>query len=842
MHGSKKITFIIFLLLTISSVIFVSLTPVAAQTYNIQITLGSGSSQNCVASNNCYNPDSSPVSSGTTVTWTNTDNVAHTVTSGHSSDNQTGTIFDSGLIKAGGTFSFTFKNPGTYPYFCLVHPWMTGQIVAVSVTSPSAPTMLTAIVSSSQINLSWGLPLNNGGSPITGYEIERSTNGGSTWDTIVTNSESTETTYSDTGLAASTTYMYRVSAINSAGPSQPSDIVSVTTLNTSIPNSTTTSPPSVPSSAVGTVSTDKASYYTGEDIIISGQVRNYSPNVGVAITIKNPNGNLVHVAQPDVAGDGTYTTTVTTGGQFWQISGTYTVSAFYGNNLLDTTNFNFAVQHPPTTTASPAGGTYTTSQTVTLTTDRSATIYYTTDGTIPTTSSPSGPSPLTLPQFTSTTTLKFFAVDASGNRESVKIETYTINIPPQPKDFSLSASSVTIEQGSTGSSTMTINPINGFNSPVTLSLSGNPPGVTGTFSPNPDSIASGNFQYPTSELTLNVDKSTQPDFYTLTVTGTGLGGSPTHTATFSLQITAPTPPQPPIPPWVVPVVIGLAATGTGIAIATKVAAAKGISAASKLASHSAIHSTQPQQSTDQKVVHQTTIPNIEIEIMVGIENGGSQSKSPTEISDKVGKDLRAPFDGIIKEYGGLDKLHGITTVMNWYDENKPTLDKLPQDQLDNIHDAGNVLNLAFEARKGRDAFRSKLSSIVVEKIMGQVSVPFVDTMIDQIRVKTEGKKKSVTFNVDFTRTILKPYIEFILKINGQKVASAKIDFEIDIEATMKDIEFEYAKDSSTIGLGRLEIGLTVSANFKIPLTGILESKQIGQKSFDIDLSKFHISL
>src|SRR5207253_3121970 len=97
--------------------------------------------------------------------------------------------------------------------------------------APSPPTGLTAVAASpSQINLSWTAPSDNGGRAITGYMIERSTDSGSTWTTVVANTGSASTAYSDTGLAHATAYTYRVSAINSIGTSSPSNAISATTL------------------------------------------------------------------------------------------------------------------------------------------------------------------------------------------------------------------------------------------------------------------------------------------------------------------------------------------------------------------------------------------------------------------------------------------------------------------------------------------------------------------------------------------------------------------------------------------------------------------------------------
>ena len=126
-------------------VAILSAAPAFGQTANeVDMAKGAGASQtaDCVAANNCFNPNPLTVAPGTQVTWKNTDTVSHTVTSGKPSDNQTGTAFDSGgLIKPGGTFQFTFQNAGTYDYFCIVHPWMTAQvIVSASGAPPPTPT------------------------------------------------------------------------------------------------------------------------------------------------------------------------------------------------------------------------------------------------------------------------------------------------------------------------------------------------------------------------------------------------------------------------------------------------------------------------------------------------------------------------------------------------------------------------------------------------------------------------------------------------------------------------------------------------------------------------------
>jgi plastocyanin len=69
-----------------------------------------------------FGPQTITVSVGTTVTWTNKDDIPHTVVS-------TDGVFKSKVRDTDETFSYTFNKAGTYSYFCSVHPKMTGKVM-----------------------------------------------------------------------------------------------------------------------------------------------------------------------------------------------------------------------------------------------------------------------------------------------------------------------------------------------------------------------------------------------------------------------------------------------------------------------------------------------------------------------------------------------------------------------------------------------------------------------------------------------------------------------------------------------------------------------------------------
>jgi plastocyanin len=69
-----------------------------------------------------FQPGTLTVKAGTTVTWVNHDDEPHTV-------NENNKTFKSGTLDTDAKFSYKFTSPGTFSYFCSLHPRMTGQII-----------------------------------------------------------------------------------------------------------------------------------------------------------------------------------------------------------------------------------------------------------------------------------------------------------------------------------------------------------------------------------------------------------------------------------------------------------------------------------------------------------------------------------------------------------------------------------------------------------------------------------------------------------------------------------------------------------------------------------------
>jgi 3',5'-cyclic-AMP phosphodiesterase len=96
--------------------------PIAITDVPLEAEAPTASTHDVAVDNFSFSPGTASVAAGTTVTWTNKDDVPHNIVS-------TERKFKSAVLDSDEQFSYRFEAPGTYKYFCSLHPRMTGQIV-----------------------------------------------------------------------------------------------------------------------------------------------------------------------------------------------------------------------------------------------------------------------------------------------------------------------------------------------------------------------------------------------------------------------------------------------------------------------------------------------------------------------------------------------------------------------------------------------------------------------------------------------------------------------------------------------------------------------------------------
>ena len=138
----------IFLLFTIA-VGIISMSPASFADHS-EVTItpisGSGSSSGCeLTEEGCYNPSIATVDVGGVVTFSNTDSVSHTFSSGVPSDDVIGTEFNSGMLAPGDSAEWIPENIGEFSYFDMIHPWMQGTII-VQEAAAEEPVVVKEVV------------------------------------------------------------------------------------------------------------------------------------------------------------------------------------------------------------------------------------------------------------------------------------------------------------------------------------------------------------------------------------------------------------------------------------------------------------------------------------------------------------------------------------------------------------------------------------------------------------------------------------------------------------------------------------------------------------------------
>ncbi len=145
----KNLDSLIIIILGFLFLVMFSTNSAYAENKTITIPFGASNPHYDTEAKFWYSPPVVTINNGDTVTWINSDNEIHTVTSGKGISREefaqgktTGTpdgYFDSGSFNPSHSWSFTFNKAGTFYYFCTIHPWMNGAIV-VSNTIPDYAT------------------------------------------------------------------------------------------------------------------------------------------------------------------------------------------------------------------------------------------------------------------------------------------------------------------------------------------------------------------------------------------------------------------------------------------------------------------------------------------------------------------------------------------------------------------------------------------------------------------------------------------------------------------------------------------------------------------------------
>jgi hypothetical protein len=169
------------------------------------------------------------------------------------------------------------------------------------------------------------------------------------------------------------------------------------------------------------------------------------------------------------------------------VSSTETVQAIAvasGNSTSAAGSATYTISLPAaaTPTVSPAGGTYTSAQTVNLSASHWSTIYYTTNGSLPTTSSAVYTGSITV---SSTETINAIAVASGYSTSAVASASFTIGQLAASPSFSVAVSpaSLAVAAGTSGTTTVLVTPQNGFAAETSLTCSGLPSWASCTFSP-----------------------------------------------------------------------------------------------------------------------------------------------------------------------------------------------------------------------------------------------------------------------------------------------------------------------------------------------------------------------
>lgn len=282
------------------------------------VLMGQGTASNTNCGDQCFVPNTVNVAVGGKITWMNVDSAAHTATASDGS-------FDTSLVNAGGLASQTFNTVGTYPYICILHPWMKGTVVVGSGnTSPNTlaiKTDKTSYYSGDLVTIS-----GTGFSSSKTINIRITSSSGSLVEELTMTSTKTGTFQTLWPIPQQiTSNSYKITAIEST--KSVSTMISVTGEQESSDEASIS------------VETDLPLYDQGDTVVVSGYITNYDANNPTLVTLRTVNedgNNILSVKQTKPQYSGFFEDSIVLSGPLWQKEGDYKIIANYATAKSET--------------------------------------------------------------------------------------------------------------------------------------------------------------------------------------------------------------------------------------------------------------------------------------------------------------------------------------------------------------------------------------------------------------------------------------------------------------------------------------------------------------------------
>ena len=131
---------------------------------------------------------------------------------------------------------------------------------------------------------------------------------------------------------------------------------------------------------------------------------------------------------------------------------------------------------------------------------------------------------------------------------------------------------------------------------------------------------------------------------------------------------------------------------------------------------------------------------------------------------------------------------------------------------------------------------SRISNDVVQNLMQVLPQKYVNFMLENIEIDVESTEPNISFDTKFEIDPIKPYVDFIVKLDGIEKSKNRLLFEINSDGAITGNKINLSKDTKFLQLGVLHANIVMSL-IKMPFGDLHEPKKLFDKNFEVNLSK-----